>query len=54
VRTLDERGLAAGAVLRGAWDARDGAGRPMPAGVFWIRGELEGRPLGARRVTLLR
>ena len=52
VRVLDE-GPAGAATYRGDWDGRDGRGRPVPAGVYFIR---FGRGTGARiaRVALLR
>jgi N-acetylneuraminic acid mutarotase len=34
------------------WDLRDGAGRRVGAGVYWLHGQVEGRPV-ARSVTVL-
>jgi hypothetical protein len=39
--------------VRAVWDGRDGAGRPMPSGVYFVRVEA-GAALGAEKVVLLR
>lgn len=52
IRTLDETGLPAGS-HRVAWDGRDQAGRPAPAGVYFAA--LRGTGTAARqRVVLVR
>jgi hypothetical protein len=34
------------------WDARDDAGRALPAGLYWARAEAEGRRV-SHRILLL-
>jgi hypothetical protein len=40
--------------FRGVWDGRDAEGQPVPAGVYWLRALLEGRPLASERIVVLR
>ncbi len=54
VRTLLDRQVSPSAQLNGGWDRRDAHGQPVPGGVFWLRAQLGGHPLGSRRVTVLR
>jgi flagellar hook assembly protein FlgD len=52
VRTLRE-GAAAAGESRVTWDGRGASGRPVPAGVYWVR--LRGEAVDdARRVVVIR
>ena len=53
VHTLTEQTLPGSSALQGTWDSRDDAGRPVPPGVFWVRGVLNGRLVGSQRTVLL-
>lgn len=52
------RQLADGAWSSGAhaiaWDGRDDDGRPLPAGVYFVRLDVDGVPAGIQRLTLRR
>jgi hypothetical protein len=52
VRTLIERALPAGEHEL-AWDGRDGSGRHVASGVYFVRAEA-GRQSGSRKMVLLR
>jgi hypothetical protein len=47
-------GTSAGRGVSLAWDGRDGAGRLLPAGVYFLTLEQDGEALGAGRVSLVR
>jgi hypothetical protein len=49
------RGLALpGAAGEARWDGRDGRGRPVPAGMYWVTLTHAGERIGARRLVWLR
>jgi FlgD Ig-like domain len=52
VRRLEDSGATVG-VRALPWDGRDNAGRPLPAGVYVVRVEVQGR-VASGRVSLLR
>lgn len=53
VRTLVE-GPAAAGPHEVAWDGRDESGRTLASGVYFSRLEVDGRPLAARKMLLVR
>ncbi len=53
VRTLARGGLPAGELAL-AWDGRDEAGRPLPAGLYFTRLSADGQRLAGPKLTLLR
>jgi hypothetical protein len=53
VRTLVDGPRAAGQASV-AWDLRDQGGRPVDAGLYFVRLVHDGRPVGTRRVIVLR
>ncbi len=52
------RGIALGRLGAGhhqlGWDARDGDGRPLGTGLYFVSFEVDGHPLAVRRLTVLR
>ena len=53
VRRLLDASLSAGPGFC-VWDGLDHSGRPAPAGVYLARLRLDGRPLGSRRLVLVK
>lgn len=53
IRTLVD-GVKDAGVLSVVWDGMLTAGRPAASGVYFLRAEASGRPLGARKVVLAR
>jgi hypothetical protein len=53
VKALIEGPRAAG-LHSATWNGRDAAGHPVPAGVYFYKLTVDGKPVGARRVTILR
>ena len=52
VRELQPRGTLAAGEHAYAWDGRDGAGRPAPAGAYWVR--WDGAETAVARMTIVR
>lgn len=53
-RTLWMQSQDGHGAVRGAWDGRDAQGHSLPAGVYWLRALLDGRPLASERIVMLR
>ena len=54
IGTVAEHSMAAGACLAGSWNLSGADHEQVPGGVFWLRAQLDGHPLGSERVVLVR
>jgi uncharacterized repeat protein (TIGR01451 family) len=53
VRQLVDRGMSPGR-YEATWDGRNGAGAPLGAGIYILRMEADGKPVGVKKLVLLR